>query len=69
MTTRDKRLAEFDGRGEPDPETPVEVLCEDRSGTYQLPFLCMIVAGQWLNAHTGDRVEARIVGWRLPRSA
>ena len=38
MATREKRLAQFDGNGDPPPNQPVEVLCEDHSGTYQLPF-------------------------------
>ena len=40
MATREKRLAQFDGSGAPPPDQPVEVLCEDHSGTYQLPFAC-----------------------------
>jgi hypothetical protein len=33
--------------GAPPPEQLVEVLCEDHSGTYQLPFACQFVDGQW----------------------
>ena len=40
MATRERRLAEFDGAGEPPPGMAVQVLCEDQSGTYQLPFAC-----------------------------
>ncbi|QUS38911.1 hypothetical protein RPMA_08795 [Tardiphaga alba] len=64
MATRERRLAEFDGEGVPAPGLAVQVLCEDHSGTYQLPFACIYVDGQWENAETGDRVEARVVGWR-----
>jgi hypothetical protein len=67
MATREKRLAQFDGNGEPPPEQPVEVLCEDHSGTYQLPFACRFVEGQWRNERTGGAVEATVIGWRLPR--
>jgi len=59
MATRERRLAEFNGSGEPPPDQPVQVLCEDHSGTYQLPFACRFVGGEWRNN----------VGWRLPRTA
>ena len=50
MATRERRLAEFDGNGEPPADVPVQVLCEDHSGTYQLPFVCRWVDGEWRNA-------------------
>ena len=68
MATRERRLAEFNGSGEPPPDQPVQVLCEDHSGTYQLPFTCRWVAGEWRNSVSGDIVEATVVGWRLPAS-
>ncbi|BAR54759.1 hypothetical protein NK6_1575 [Bradyrhizobium diazoefficiens] len=46
---------------------PVEVLCEDHSGTYQLPFACRYVEGRWQNHEAGIAVEATVIGWRLPR--
>jgi hypothetical protein len=67
MATREKRLAQFDGSGEPTPDQPVEVLCEDHSGTYQLPFTCRFIDGQWRNEKTGGAVEAAVIGWRMPR--
>ena len=54
MATRERRLAEFDGNGEPPPDQPVEVLCEDHSGTYKLPFACRRVDGEWLNSEVGQ---------------
>jgi hypothetical protein len=45
----------------------VQVLCEDHSGTYQLPFPCRWVDGEWRNSESGSTVEATVVGWRLPR--
>src|SRR6478609_370080 len=69
MATREKRLAQFDGNGDPPPDQPVEVLCEDHSGTYQLPFACRWIDGQWRNDRTGGMVEATVVAWRLPRSS
>jgi hypothetical protein len=67
MATRERRLAEFNGNGEPPPDQPVQVLCEDHSGTYQLPFTCRWVDGEWRNSESGSTVEATVVGWRLPR--
>jgi hypothetical protein len=67
MATRERRLAEFDGAGEPPPGMPLEVLCEDHSGTYQLPFACRYVEGRWRNDEAGNAVEATVIGWRLPR--
>ena len=70
MATREKRLAQFDGNGDPPPDQPVEVLCEDHSGTYQLPFACRWIDGQWRNDRTGGMVEATVVGGgcRVPAS-
>jgi len=67
MATRERRLAEFDGAGQPPPGTPVQVLCEDQSGTYQLPFACSYADGQWRNHQSGGALEATVIGWRLPR--
>lgn len=67
MATRAQRLAEFDGNGEPPANRPVQVLCEDKSGTYQLPFPCRWDSGQWRNCESGGVVEAVVVGWRLAR--
>jgi len=68
MATRLQRLAEFDGNGEPSPEETVQVLCEDKSGTYQLPFACRRVNGEWRNSESGGLVEATVVGWRRTRN-
>src|SRR5436190_14545750 len=67
MATREKRLAQFDGSGEPPLGQPVEVLCEDHSGTYQLPFACRFVDGKWHNDESGGAVEATVIAWRMPR--
>jgi len=65
MVTRDQRLAEFNVESPPPLTQAVEVLCEDKSGTYLLPFACVHTEGQWRNAVTGDLLEAHVVGWRL----
>ena len=64
MATRMQRLAEFNGHGEPPPNESVQLLCEDKSGTYQLPFPCRWVNGEWRNSESGSRVEAAVIGWR-----
>jgi hypothetical protein len=66
MATREKRLAQFDGEGEPPPNLPVQVLCEDKSGTYELPFACRFIDGAWRNHESGGALEVNVVGWRLP---
>jgi hypothetical protein len=45
------------------------VLCEDQSGTYQLPFACYYLDGQWRNHESGGALEATVIGWRMPRFA
>ena len=67
MATRERRLAEFDGAGAPPAGMPVQVLCEDHSGTYQLPFACHFVDGRWHNHESGGALQAMVVGWRMPR--
>lgn len=67
MATRAQRLAEFNGSGDPPSEEPVQVLCEDKSGTYQLPFACRWENGAWRNCESGNVVEATVVGWRRAR--
>ena len=67
MATRERRLAEFNGEGQPPPDQAVQVLCEDHSGTYQLPFACRFVDGEWRNNESGGLLEATVVGWRPQR--
>lgn len=66
MATRAQRLAEFGEHGTPPSGVPVQVLCEDKSGTYQLPFPCRWIGSGWENCESGDPVEAHVVGWRWP---
>lgn len=65
MATRQHRLAEFDGEGEPPIGAPVELLCEDHVGTYAIPFPCEWSNGGWRGIKSGERIEATVVGWRL----
>ena len=66
MTTRERRLAEFE-QGAPPTSQPLELLCLDKSGTYQLPFLCVWREGRWTNAETGDAIDSEVMGWRTPK--
>ena len=63
MASRQYRLNEFD-QGAPPPGRLLELLCEDKSGTYVLPYLCRLNGGAWRNAETGVAIEAAVVGWR-----
>lgn len=67
MATRAQRLAEFNGNASPPAGMAVQVLCEDKSGTYLLPFACLFENGTWRNAESGSLVEATVVGWRQTR--
>ena len=67
MATREKRLAQFDGEGAPPQDLPVQVLCEDQSGTYQLPFACRFIDGEWRNHESGGLLAANVIGWRHRR--
>ena len=64
MATRPYRLNEFD-QGAPPHGRPLELLCEDKSGTYVLPYTCQWSEGAWRNSGTGAAIEATVVGWRV----
>ena len=65
MATRDHRLAEF-YQGLPPPNKLLQVLAEDHSGTYVLPFPCEWRDGIWQNPKSVKALDAKIVGWRKP---
>ena len=64
MVTRKDRLSEFATEGTPTTDLSMELLCEDSSGTYVLPFRCKWIDGFWHNGHTNQLIEGRVVGWR-----
>jgi hypothetical protein len=64
LVTRDGRLSGFSVSGTPDVDKRMEVLCEDNSGTYTLPFACQWTDGIWLNCSKRVAIEGRVVGWR-----
>jgi len=51
-------------RTPPPPDLPVQVLCEDQSGTYELPFACSFSNGAWRNHESGGTLEATVIAWR-----
>ena len=63
MATRAYRLAEFNNGPAPRGE-PLQLLCEDNSGTYLLPFRCEWRDGQWYGMEKTKPLEAKVVGWR-----
>jgi len=64
MATREERLSEFNVAGTPPATQPMELLCEDKSGTYTLPFACRWVDGAWINIDRGSPIEGTVIGWR-----
>lgn len=64
MVTRQERLNGFTFQGNPPDRAQMEVLCEDNSGTYALPFACHWADGSWINSAAGVPIECRVIGWR-----
>ena len=64
MATREHRLAEF-STAAPTIGPEHELLCEDKSGTYALPYPCMWTGQEWLNSDTSAAITARVIGWRV----
>jgi hypothetical protein len=66
MATRQERIDAFSYDGQPPTDQPLELLCEDHVGTYVIPFLCRWRNGAWQNLDTDKRIEATVLGWRMP---
>lgn len=64
MATRQQRIDAFANDGDPPADCPLELLCEDHVGTYVIPFLCRWTDGAWRSAHSGENIEAQVLGWR-----
>jgi hypothetical protein len=58
MATRDYRLAEF-SQALPPTQKLLQVLAEDHSGTYVLPFFCEWRDGEWHNPKGAKPLEPR----------
>lgn len=63
MVTRDERISQFNRDGFPPPDLQVQVLCEDKSGTYVPPFACRYTDGIWLSVISGMPLEVEVLGW------
>jgi hypothetical protein len=66
VATREERLTAFIHEGVPEADQALELLCEDHVGTYVIPFLCRWSNGTWKSIQTDIRIEARVIGWRVP---
>jgi hypothetical protein len=66
MATRQARLSAFPSEPERPEGQVFEILCEDHVGTYALPFLCRWRDGDWWSAESGERIDAKVIGWRRP---
>lgn len=64
MATRQERLDAFSHDGEPPPDRPLELLCEDHVGTYVVPFACRWTNAHWQSVESGERILATVLGWR-----
>jgi hypothetical protein len=67
MVTRQERISDFDHEGTPPSDQPLQILCEDHSGTYVVPFLCQWHDGSWQSVASKRSIEATVIGWRAPR--
>jgi hypothetical protein len=66
MATRQARIDAFCHDESPPTSQPLELLCEDHVGTYVIPFLCRWHNGTWQSFETDKRIEATVLGWRVP---
>ena len=68
MATREARLAEF-SQATPKENRPLQILCEDKCGTYIIPYPCLWSDGAWRKVGGAKTIEATVIGWRTaPRS-
>jgi len=66
MVTRHERLSEFNESIPPEGE-PLQLLCEDHSGTYIIPFACERRDGAWYRIGIIKLIDANVIGWRRSR--
>jgi hypothetical protein len=68
MATREACLAEF-SQDTPKENRPLQILCEDKCGTYLVPYPCQRSDGAWRKVGSAKTIEATVIGWRIaPRS-
>jgi hypothetical protein len=67
MATREHLLAQF-SQGVPKENRALQILCEDQSGTYIIPYPCEWSDGAWRKVGSAKPIEATVIGWReVPR--
>jgi hypothetical protein len=67
MATREHLLAQF-SQGVPKENRPLQILCEDQSGTCIIPYPCEWSDGAWRKVGSAKPIEATVIGWReVPR--
>ncbi len=65
MPPRDARLlALFSTDGPPPADQPMQLLCEDHTGYYVLPFPCEWIGGEWIIPKTSKALKVKVAGWR-----
>jgi hypothetical protein len=63
MATRAARIEQFIFDQTPPEGGIAKLLCEDRVGTYMIPFPCRYSEGTCLNERTGELNDADVIGW------
>ena len=65
MAGREPHLEGYTVHEVPKPGQAVELLCKDKYGAYNLPFLCVRRDDAWINVDTGKHVAMEVLGWRV----
>jgi hypothetical protein len=64
MVAREDRLRDFETFIPPESNEPTQLLCEDHSGTYLVPYACEWNGNHWRGVESNSPIEARVIGWR-----
>ncbi len=65
MVSWSDRISDFQNDKAPEADCEYRLLCADASGNYALPFPCRYVDGVWVNVRKDQKINVRIVGWRV----
>jgi hypothetical protein len=61
----DRTLAYYFNSGPPPNAQGCEVVAQDETGDYQLPFVCEWRDGAWYRMGMTKPLVAKIIGWRI----